>query len=552
MWLLQAFWLPIFLWGYAIISVIFFLFLLLAVLVANSLNPLNNDLGIHNFINNVLVPKREKLRGAAIVFVTTLADSLIWPVPLLTIPFIVIKYVRLFGNSSMRRMPLQAYLLLNPYDVIRVYATLLLIASVIIVGGAYLPNSVMLIFIAHVLLRLLGHCISSEELSERLKKSLVNPYVNFLLIAGGIFSITILSLSGYIYGLQNISPGILLQVARQLLDFSWLSKIEDILGNRLMPNDYFIGVSSILLGIAGLTSIFSWKEFRRTNEDYHSIAHKLLIMGKYNDALKWLDKIKSPQVETSQLQVVAYIGVNQIDKAKDILAELNKGCNEEEIYKLLIEKAYLYSFNPRIIGTLIDSYIDEQPNETELLIMLINLMPNMFIGLSPKEKAQEFVNLLEKKEAQKEYPLVYADMLRKAVRFDEARAILLALPEYNDSARNAIRRLSLLYINLLNPEQSIETWMDEHADVFIRQAAEVADKGNSSDKAAIFILLMPIEKILKEELSHERSEEFSYILSQLQKDVPQNLLHELEAYYRRIQQSAKTFRKWDFWSSPMY
>ena len=76
-----------------------------------------------------------------------------------------------------------------------------------------------------------------------------------------------------------------------------------------------MNTTGLLYALTILESAYRFNEFRRSSDDYTAIGTTYNLLGRYTDALKTLEKVRTPTISSLFTRATAHLGVNQIDRA---------------------------------------------------------------------------------------------------------------------------------------------------------------------------------------------------------------------------------------------
>jgi hypothetical protein len=480
-----------------------------------------------------------------------LSRALVWPSTILGI--FIYRHRHEYRYSSEDVITRTAYVTLNPLDPALTYSSLFFLALVLLINKfVRLPlniqNGIATLFALHVITMLLGYCLFPTSLTEKLRGCQRNPYIQFILIAISLYSILIVSISGLNSGLSDITFDGLAQTVILMLDLS-VTKLLDIQNNNLRFSDYLTIISTLLLGAAGLTSVFSWKNFQRTSNDYHNIATSFFILRKYQDALNWLNKVKPLEAATHNLFALTYLGLNQIEKSEEsILRYLIS--QKKEFSNLIIRQELVRNYGFRFLPAsirrkFIKRYLEAQPNEIELFITfgLISVF-GRDENVNYEKIALEFISIFLTTGEDKKHPLVFSTMLRLARHFDKAQKITGNIPESANASLETLRLLTILLNDIMDPakisqnqdEKVLDDWANKYSNKIIKLIEEIIKGSNSLEKEAVYSYMMMLDMLVMTGQKNNQIMELISIRNQLGHYVQNAGLYEalLNQYRQKI------------------
>ena len=69
-------------------------------------------------------------------------------------------------------------------------------------------------------------------------------------------------------------------------------------GLQLSARQIVVGIAGVFFNGALLRSLLEFRRFRRNDSDYHWLAGRHNVLGRFADALTYLEKVESPVFET--------------------------------------------------------------------------------------------------------------------------------------------------------------------------------------------------------------------------------------------------------------
>ena len=203
---------------------------------------------------------------------------------------------------------------------------------------------VLSLVLASTALRHVGYSVQTTPLPAILRRVSANPYLAFLVIIAADFSTLVLALTALSAPgkLSSVTLDDLRGTANQLLQAQEPLKL--LRGMKLTEHQVIVGVVGLLFYLALFKTITELKEFKRRDEDYIWLAGAANMLGNFAAALRHLRKVESWNVEARSAEIVALIGVNEIDKAeqkaRQLLEHSHKGISPEQIFGAMWQ-AYL-------------------------------------------------------------------------------------------------------------------------------------------------------------------------------------------------------------------
>lgn len=242
------------------------------------------------------------------------SSSLLWPLEL----FYQLKLSKIISGDLNFKKGFVGQMIFNKE---RYYSSWTMVFTVILLFmDAYVSSSeiclfLMLLIIIHILIRHTSYLLSS--LPDRLRKSNGNPY---LLLVNIIVSDFVSLVAAYtcVKHQPKYSIG-LISGAYGVIDglFSF-SNISNIIASFSLSQKTAMMISGFLFYTTLISIFLRKKEFVRTDDDIREIANGFLLIGRFNEGIKWLDKVTTPGRTDQLLKATAFLGVNSIDKAMEI------------------------------------------------------------------------------------------------------------------------------------------------------------------------------------------------------------------------------------------
>jgi tetratricopeptide (TPR) repeat protein len=413
---------------------------------------------------------------------------------------------------------------LHPTIVTKHLMTLIIVSA--LYGISYLltvPNDFgkvfLLLMVLGVLLKSISYSVNPVTLTANLRQSLGIPYLNYLVIAIILLATFILSLAGGLYGVPNVTWEGLVALS---IDMHRFQKIYGIFTGEIAElSSYFITLAGFIFYTSVLGTVIKYREFIKTEEDYAKIAQSFLFLGKFNDALLYLDKIKTKDQNSLMFRAVAYIGVNQIQKAIETHDKAQsfaeKEFDNDMTYALLISTANIYPL-PNIYVAHIFQYWLETKTTSSLFVLLSDfLMANKKLNLADYKKVLIKTGTLERNK------LAHVQVLLFEEKFQEAFDLLKTLPEYQGLDKLLIKFYSLVALTTTSQSkedlsQKIEQWMEEELRMF---ADIVINLGSDEEKILGLSLFFQIKMIFTDlaAVELEKNEELNYIIKEIKESL---------------------------------
>ena len=270
------------------------------------------------------------------------------------------------------------------------------------------------LMVASASFRHVSYIIGTVSLPARLRRAATSPYVLFLVVAGGDFATLILGLTAIELHARStsITLAALVETGREL--WQGESALRDILkGTRPTEQQLIVSIVGLLLSLAVLKVLTQFGEFRRTDEDWVWLAGAENLLGNFAVALRYLRNVKSWDKDSLSAEIVALLGVNQIEdaaaKVKSLLEQQREAISEGEIFRNLFQACLLprmpQSVFPSVLKRSIDSKVPDALMQDALGLVVQNHLQQQSLELF-NEDASSFplsiarIHLLSKEREQ--------------------------------------------------------------------------------------------------------------------------------------------------------
>jgi len=176
-------------------------------------------------------------------------------------------------------------------------------------------NFIIWALLIHITLKHVAYIATSKSLPETLRQSQGSPYLRFITIAAS----DILSLS-IIYGLLKNNPfSVDITYQKIFVTSKEILSIQDnfkIFLNQKVPfAQNALRLSGILYYVIIAKTFFQIKSFKRTDEDYLNLGMNYLRIGKYQQGLNLLNRIRKKTDKAFRAEAFAYIGLGNLEKS---------------------------------------------------------------------------------------------------------------------------------------------------------------------------------------------------------------------------------------------
>jgi hypothetical protein len=237
------------------------------------------------------------------------------------------------------------------------YASTGLVLVLVAYGIAYVAPAQMhwarafLILMAiQTMARHVQYLIGFRSLPVQLRRSFGKPYISFVIVAVTDLLSLVLVLNAILNWNGNAVAsweGIWNVLTRLYFAKFWELVRGLLNGNVPSLADVLLTLAGLLYNTTLLKTLWKFKDFRRTDEDYAYRAKTYRNLGRYADALKELERIPSDARthDTYSLRADAYVGMSELDSAWDdcerILSSKEIEPTEQRTLFILAEKSEL-------------------------------------------------------------------------------------------------------------------------------------------------------------------------------------------------------------------
>lgn len=451
---------------------------------------------------------REQVGGAVYV----LSRTAVWPVLVVRLPRIAARFVRGGRARLPTRLLMQADQRLHP----RILLDSLAVAIMTVVGYAltlagwipffYLP---FLLAATFSTLTLLAFTIGPASFPEQLRRAPGNPHLNLLRLAATIGTTVLVSSLALRYTTHVPEPRQILALLLELTPGNALRTLFSL--PRLSLLQVQMSITGLLLVSSLLTGIWKVKDYRREDRDFEQIAESLVRFAVPSEAVQWLAKIRNPSQNSCVVSVVAYLGVNQLDRAlqaaKMALALKPEHPLTAEPFAFAAFSVIHYPIPKHVIREMMSRWVREGGGDAQMLLVLSAL-----VALDRYPQG-EVGTLFVDANVRKRFPLAYAGALLTLERADTARRVLQRTAAHTPLDA-AIKEFLQLMATLSgsptgreNPVIFINRWLTRNAARFDALAGELPQE---LDRLISFGLSSIVTSLCKE-IAPERVEEWRFI-----------------------------------------
>ncbi len=280
----------------------------------------------------------QKIRGILWIIFRIVNQWLVWP--FVSIAKLVNKSTPDFEDpfSTIAMAELQRIDAILSTTIAFLSFVFLMIYDTAVPGNTYFQLIIWIVLL-HVLCRHLGYLMNTFPLQVNLRRTIGNPYFQFITVALCDLLVLCLAfgaLGNYFAGNEISIKGIVLLGKKMLsIKDTW----ELIEGGNEPPIRYLMSFSGILYYTNIAKVLIHFKEFKRQDEDFITIANRYLLAGKFREALQWLEKINNQDIQASTAMALANLGLGKIERAfryikKTITADQHVDIDDQAIFKL--------------------------------------------------------------------------------------------------------------------------------------------------------------------------------------------------------------------------
>jgi len=375
-----------------------------------------------------------------------------------------------------------------------------------------------MVMIVHLISRHVLYAVGLTSLPSRVRTAMGSPYASFVLVLACDYLALILALNGVINWKEGAlaSRADLWQTAKELFTSE---KLKGMLSGR-EPSlvEVLVGSSGLLYYATVFGTVLRFKDFKRTDEDYRSLAQMSCILGHFNEALRLLQNVKTPTREANTLRAVAYLGVDQFERAyqtvKETLRANGKDPSADQIFSALGDALVSVAF-PR------DRFIAFVKNALKLSIADGRLIAALEQEQVDQAAAEDLLHVVEETALQSRFPLSHALLLQEVGRLVESRAALEKAKPSNP-LEEIIRACLVLYAGIRDPATSLsqdaayfEQWSERYSVAVSGAIARVTD----SDERLIAWSQMFSVAITGEKLKSHRAQSWSYLADEVKRAI---------------------------------
>lgn len=392
--------------------------------------------------------------------------------------------------------------------------------------------------VVHIVLKYLSLLANPESLPQKLRASLGNPYFKFIAILAVDFIVICLSVNAYTYWDSGayFLPLNVVKIVNEMMSFQ---KIRELQLSSLQPINLLVIVVGFLYYTVIIENALKFKEFRRTDADYLSIATENLFTKRYSDAFENIKKIKTPNIQSAYIEMVAYVGVGAFDdafsRAKTLRLLEQKSTSATKLYELLLAGSLQYKIPSRLIYALISDAIDHKI-EDFYLAGIVQL------GIAAKDlEEQGVLKILELKDVIENYPLTIMAMLLWSKQYN--KLIELYKETTLDGFDQYIGSFFLFFALILKKENTdvskniFETWCSENLEG-ISTALPRFVKQDDSEKYAVYEFLLKMSEIAAL-FKSDYEEQIRFLANNMKASMPERLSDFAQSTVKTMKNQAK-------------
>src|SRR5581483_1514612 len=389
-------------------------------------------------------------------------------------------------------------------------------------GPSVFARAFLVVMVDHTISRHLVCAVGLTKLPVRVRQTLGSPYASFLVILACDFGTLVLGFNGIINwnrGAFASLPDLWAIASGLFTDMFTTAGVKAFLhGQQPRLIDVVVGAAGLLYYTTIVGAALHFQEFKRTDEDYQSLAHKRCLLGEFNDALKLMDKTAARTRPGEIIRAIAYVGVNQFERASNCLTAIlhNNGHapTPDAIFTALTNAATSVSMPSGVFVAFIKHGLRVPVSDERVAFAIQQLPDDAAIN-------QDLLSTLDDAEVSKRAPLARALVLSNLGRLDESRTILDGL-----TARGVLdevmRDCLLLTVGIRNPNTTraqdaayFEQWTDQYFTSMTRALASVTA---ADEKTFLLSQLVPVAAFAQM-LKSPRTQAWFFVLEDVRRDL---------------------------------
>jgi len=426
---LKSFWAPTLFWIYIVIAIIFFIVSAFGIWFVYGRKTSNIEQGIIQ----TGIPSNwfMKIRFLSATMLQIITGAIAWPAE--SLRFLIGHYKYRLLSEDARTLAFKARISLNPLEaLVALTVTFMVIltylADLILPSPAKFRCIFLALLAAHVMLRHLSYIVNTQPLPALLRKSSGSPYIRFVIIAFADILTLVLTFTGY-FVWKNDGQLTMAQLWKMGIDIITFSELREALlsGAQISMFDFFKGLAGLMFCIAGLRSVFKFREFNRNSEDLNALAINHILIGQFKEAKNWLSKIKDPGAITQNLYAIMHMEMGNLERAEKTvrkatsLTKMGEESSDDEVFNTLIGFASLMPINPKMLLKIFKKWFSKNAADAVLSSSILLVIRQN--RLSPADVE----NLFSEDDSSKRFPLSYSIFLFNTDKVSDAKQILESL-----------------------------------------------------------------------------------------------------------------------------
>lgn len=372
--------LPVFLGGYFVAGTSVYIFSFIGNRwVGTVFNPLSEQ--VRSAVREVgwLTRWRERIGG----IINMVAGGVVWPVIFLRFPLLLPRVVHM--RAGLPRIDV---------EMLREDARLrprILVDSAVVLAGAltsYLltlagvgeARVLFLLYALFVTLTLLAFTIGPGSFPDVFRRASGHPYANLLRVGLACAGIVYISFLALRHGAGAPTQD---EAARLAADFARGLRPWDLLQPSGGALDAFLKLNALLFGTSILSLAFRWKEFQREDRHFEALANACTRLRRFDEALRWLGKVRNPRQSTWVGYIPAYLGAGQLDAALDA-GRRAVAVDQGELHMvrsdpyalagaILVEMRHNSPVTRKVARGLVLRWVADEPDDARFLIVTVLL-----------------------------------------------------------------------------------------------------------------------------------------------------------------------------------
>ncbi|MCP3683582.1 MAG: hypothetical protein GY861_12920 [bacterium] len=359
-----------------------------------------------------------------------------------------------------------------------------------------------------------------QSVAMRARRQIGNPYLRFILFTVSIYGILVLSYSVLYQDSPRLSITALTDVTVDIL------RIQGI-GDLFQDDDssfaqYSAGLTGILFYASLVSSVYRFREFRRTDDDYIAIAESYMHMGHFNSAMSSLRKVRTQTPDFFVLKSICYLALNQMDKAlktkeQSIIISEYKGYASDDPALLLFFTTQFFPIGSSRIVNLFSRWIEGKPSELRVLGLVDKLI------LANKVSPDEVIDVIENAGMSDDYSLIIALCLIGADDRENAAIILQNLSLDNESSELHQIILGILVlstqIDVLSITEDNTSSLLNWSHTYMQKISSFVHSSPSVEDTFCLLNTLAIPYFIAQQLDQDTAEDIRFLMDELEEIV---------------------------------